>query len=46
MQICKKGGAVPKGTQYMVATYPAIDMAGYLIKPLWGFVLQSVSMLL
>ena len=29
----------------MAAFYPAIDMAGYPIKPLWGFVLQIVSIL-
>ena len=27
----------------MAAVYPAIDMAGYPIKPLWGFVLQKIS---
>ena len=29
-------GGVPKGTHSMAAIYPAIDMAGYPIKPLWG----------
>ncbi len=29
----------------MAAIYPAIKMAGYLIKPLWGFVSQDGSIL-
>ena len=29
-------GGVPKGTHSMAAIYPAIDMTGYHIKPLWG----------
>ena len=36
-------GGVPKGTHSMAAIYPAIDMAGYLIKSLWGIISLDVS---
>ena len=36
-------GFVPKGTHSMAAIYPAIDMTGYHIKPLWGIISLDVS---